>query len=166
MAQNPEFYISVICDVFKAASKEINEPTKEQQARAGAGYGLLRSFKTIPGEKDGIVDLVPLRAWIQDVRKRAAQVDRTRIVDQYIGHLLAHAPSEKADGAWPDRSIRILLDELDSNDIENGLLIERLICAESLRGPFSTGVVRSVHLRSSTELGLRQQHTSREPLQC
>lgn len=125
MAESPQFYISVISDIFKTASGETEEQTKKKRTRASAGYRLLSSFKTVPGEKDGAVDATILLEWIQGVRERAEEADRTRVVDQYIGHILAHAPPDKNDSAWPHQAIRTILERLDSDDIEKGLLIER-----------------------------------------
>jgi hypothetical protein len=144
MAQSPELYVSVVCDVFKSASGEQEEEiTDEKRTRASAGYRLLGSFNTVPGEEDGAVNLAPLRTWIQAVRTKSAELDRARIADEYVGHLLAHAPPDKHDGFWPDRSIRIVLEELDSDDVENGLSIERF----NMRG---------VHTKAMFEGGVQE----------
>jgi hypothetical protein len=125
MAESPEFYVSVISDVFREASAEADNPSEEKRQRARAGYNLLSSFKTLPGAKDGDLDFDVLKPWAEDVRRRAAEADRARITDQYIGHILAYAPCDKTDNAWPDCAVRQLLEELDSDEIERGLMIER-----------------------------------------
>jgi hypothetical protein len=46
-----------------------------------------------------------LEAWIGEVRRLAAEVDRVVIADQKIGGLLAHAPEDSEDHEWPHRVI-------------------------------------------------------------
>jgi hypothetical protein len=125
MAENPDFYVSVICDAFKAASAKAEDLTDDKRARASAGYRLLSSFKTVPGARESGIDLKELETWMRTVRERGAATDRKRITDQYVGHILAHAPSDHVDGIWPDRAIRAALENLSSDDVENGLAIER-----------------------------------------
>jgi len=125
MAESAEFYVSVISDSFRSASAGAEEPTEEKRARARVGYQLLSSFKTVPGAKNNTIDFNVLRTWVQNVRKAAAEVDLVSITDQYIGHILAHSTSDADDGAWPNRAVRQLLDELESDDVERGLAIER-----------------------------------------
>lgn len=133
MIEDPGFYVSVICDVFKPASGEPREPTPETQARARAGYQLLGSLKAFPGGQNGGVDEQLLMKWIHEVRRLAAKEDRAQIADQYIGHLLAHAPADPDDQAWPHRKIRDAIETLASDDIETGVRVER----HNMRGVYS-----------------------------
>jgi alpha/beta superfamily hydrolase len=55
----------------------------------------------------------------------AAEADRAQITDQYIGHVLAYAPNDSADKAWPHRAIRDLIELLASDDLEIGIRTER-----------------------------------------
>jgi hypothetical protein len=106
----------------------------------------------VPGEKEGVIEPAVLRAWIQVVRRIGAEADRARVVDQYIGHILAYAPPDKSDGAWPDRAVRVLLEELDSDEVENGLTIERF----NMRGVYS----KAFYEGGGQERALSQQHRS------
>jgi hypothetical protein len=133
MVKDPEFYVSILCDVFKAATEEAAEVTEERRARATAGYKLLSSFHSLPGATEEGVDLNILREWVREVRDRARVADRAMIADQYIGHILAHAPLDTSDNAWPHSAIRVLLEELSSNEVERGLAIERF----NMRGVFT-----------------------------
>jgi hypothetical protein len=124
MAEDPESFVLIICDVFKPASGEPREPTEEARRRASVGYRLLDSFHVIPGEKNGDIDAETLRTWVHTVQDQAKQKDRDNIADEFIGHLLAYAPGG-SDGFWPHVVIRDLLEELKSDQIETGILIER-----------------------------------------
>jgi hypothetical protein len=50
-----------------------------------------------------------------------------------IGHVLAHAPKAPVGGAWPHRSVCDLIETLQSDDTESGILIERF----KMRGVYS-----------------------------
>ncbi|MEQ1835636.1 MAG: hypothetical protein ABL862_04200 [Candidatus Nitrotoga sp.] len=133
LMKNPELYVSVIRDVFKPASGEESEPDKASRDRAMASYRLLGSIKLLPGQDDENIDFDTLKIWCVDVRQRAANIDRADITDQYIGHILAHAPVEITDSAWPHIAVRRLLEELKSEQIERGVITERF----NMRGVYS-----------------------------
>jgi len=125
MAQDPAFFVEILSDVFRAKSASVTEPTKKQKTRAHLSYNLLRSFQTVPGASEGSIDAATLEAWIDDVRRIAADVDRTEIADQHIGYLLAHVAADPRDGAWPNRAVRELLERLESAEVERGIAVER-----------------------------------------
>jgi hypothetical protein len=125
LAENAEFFISVLSDVFSPRSGERQEPTEDQRARAEIGFRLLSSFRLLPGLRDAAIDAGALRGWIHEVRRLAAQADRAEIADEYIGHVLAHAPSDPEDQGWPHRVVRALIEEVASDDVERGIRIER-----------------------------------------
>jgi hypothetical protein len=123
MAEDPGFYVSLICDAFKPQSGEPREPTDEAKARANAAYRLLGEFRTVPGVSGSQVDPQFLRDWVNNVRRLGNEADRSAITDEFIGHVLAHAPAD-ADGAWPHRTVRNLIEEIESDHAELGITIE------------------------------------------
>ena len=44
----------------------------------------------------------------------------------YIGQMLAHAPQDPVDGAWPHRVVRDLLESLKSSNAEHGIHVARM----------------------------------------
>ena len=136
MAEHAEFFVSILCDVFRPSSAERPEPTDEQRARAQIGFDLINSFRLLPGLRDGDVDPTALRRWIEDVCRLSAEADRVDIAEEYIGHVLAHAPSDPADQAWPHRAVRDVIEELHSDRIEEGIRVERF----NMRGVVSKAV--------------------------
>ena len=131
MATEAAFFVSVLCDVFKPASGEVPEPNEERRRRASAGYQLLSGMDVVPGVDGTNIDAIALKGWTDAVRELAAKEDRARIADEYIGHILAHVPSN-ADGTWPHQTICELLEQLKSDTVELGILIER----HNMRGAF------------------------------
>ena len=132
MATDPAFFVSVLCDVFKTASGEAPEPNEERRRRARAGYQLMSGMTIVPGVDGTNIDAAALKGWTDSVRELAAKEDRAKIADEYIGHILAHAPGN-ADGTWPHEAICGLLEQLKSDTVELGILIER----HNMRGAFS-----------------------------
>jgi hypothetical protein len=141
LMQDPDFFVELLCDVFKPASGEAREPTEERRARAAAGFRVLSECRTIPGLKDGNnIDNAELTHWVARVRELAAVRDRSAIADEYVGHILAHAPFDRDDGAWPHRAVRDLIENLALPGLERGIRIERFnMRGPTTRGPFDGG---------------------------
>jgi hypothetical protein len=136
MAEDAQLFVAILCDVFRPSSGDRLEPTDQQRARAQIGFDLINSFRLVPGLRDGDVDPIALRRWIDDVRRLAAEADRTDIAEEYIGHVLAHAPNDPADQAWPHRAVRDVIEELVSDAVEEGIRVERF----NMRGVVSKAV--------------------------
>jgi hypothetical protein len=133
MAQDPKFYVSLICAVFRAEDEEPSEPSPEERARATAAYRLLQSFGELPGRKGETIDSEQLGAWVRDVRRLGQEAKRRGMTEEFIGHVLAHAPVDPNDEAWPHMSVRDLLEDLRSDETERGIQIERF----NMRGVYS-----------------------------
>jgi hypothetical protein len=127
MVEDPAFYVSVLCDVFRPASeKDKDTPlSDEQRGRARFGWTLLEGFKEIPGFSVKPPEKEMLEAWVSEVRKQAAEKDRLAIAEQTIGKLLAHAPEDSGDHLWPHMVIRQCLEDWRADEIERGIAIER-----------------------------------------
>jgi hypothetical protein len=138
LTSEPTLFVQVLSDVFRAASGSGDqEVTEEESRRATMGYRLLQSLRKIPGIKqDGSLDGDTMRRWVLEVRDLASGADRSTIADLQLGELLAYAPPDPGDGAWPHRAVRELLEELRSEDIERGIVTEQ----HSKRGVFTKGM--------------------------
>ncbi len=140
LVEDPDLFVNLLCDVFRPASGEKAEITDERQARATAGYRLLSEFHKVPGTKNSEIDPDALKRWVTRVRELAAQKDRSAIADEYIGHALAHAPTDDKDGAWPHRIVRDLIEEVASDKMAQGIAIERInMRGVTVRGPYDGG---------------------------
>lgn len=148
MSQDPEFYVSLLRDAFKPKNADVPEPTEEKRAVARAAYGLLSECRIIPGGNDAQLDPNLLEPWVLEVRRLAREADRAEIGDEFIGRLLAHAPAE-ADGVWPHRVVRDLLENIASGHLEIGIEVERF----NMRGT----TVRAVYGGGEPEHALARQ---------
>lgn len=99
-----------------------DEPLPEAQVQqAENAYMLLTSFDRLPGtDRDGRVDPAALKQWIAQVLELAAASGRREIAEALVGQILASVPAD-ADGTWPCRPVRELLEELQSERIERNL---------------------------------------------
>ena len=150
LGTSPEFFVSVICDAFAPATGKKEEITEERRLRARLAYRVLQSIKTVPGFSPRSADIDHLRSWISDVRRFAKEKDRLVIADQQIGQILAFAPADTGDGAWPAEPIRDVIEELATKEIERGIAISRF----NQRGTFS----KALYDGGNQERGLASQY--------
>lgn len=124
LASHPEFFLQVLSAIYRAEDEEVREGTAEDVARAGQAWRLLAEWKTPPGiGPDRAVDRDALVAWVHRARGLAAEVKRSVPADSKIGAILRHVPAG-ADGFWPHEAVRDLFEELQSEELENGMAIE------------------------------------------
>jgi hypothetical protein len=126
LSTNPEFFVKVLRSVYRPAPdsgvEEAVEDNKRASALAGHAYGLLRSWHKVPGETDGTIDQVVLQEWVDRVRALCLEAGRTDIGDQHIGNVLASSPAD-ADGVWPAKAVRELIEKTPSRHIETGVML-------------------------------------------
>jgi hypothetical protein len=137
MAEDPNFFIEIVCNVFLPAHRDKTESTEFSPhitAKAEAGYRLLEGMDKIPGQlTENKLDEEVLLRWITTARAKAKEVDRAAIADQKVGDILAHSPLDSEDGGWPHRIIRNVIEKVSSDNIDLGIRIKRY----NMRGTFS-----------------------------
>ncbi|CAG2147294.1 hypothetical protein LMG19282_03124 [Cupriavidus campinensis] len=134
LAKEPAEYVQIIKDVFVSKDEERDkEPTAEERAKAKLSYRLLKSFHTIPGDRDGVIDERALHAWVADVRRLAAECGRGDIADDFVGQLLAHSSPDAASGVWPPAEVASVLELIASEIVERGIEVERF----NMRGVYT-----------------------------
>jgi hypothetical protein len=115
LSSNPEFFVTVVSWVFRSEDdNKTTEVTPELRARAELGYRLLRSWHTPPE---------PIAEWVGAARTLLTQKGLIKVGDINIGHVLRYVP-EDADGVWPTIAVRELIDDVASQDLEQGILAE------------------------------------------
>ncbi|NYT85265.1 hypothetical protein [Pollutimonas harenae] len=138
LAQDPAEYVGVIRNVFVSKDKERDSnPSEEGRTRARMSYRLLKSFHTIPGDDEGVIDEPTLSAWVLEVRRLASESGHEGITDELIGQLLAHSQPDVGTGAWPSSAVATVLEHISSDRAERGIEIERF----NMRGVYSKGAL-------------------------
>lgn len=139
LRQQPEFFVEVVCDLYKPASTDRELPTEDMEAaraRAHVAFELLDSWRTPPGVEDGAVSVEKLGGWVDSARGLLSTRDRAEIGDQTIGKLLYHLPADQSDNAFPPHALRVLLERWRSDQIERGMEIESF----NSRGVYSRSI--------------------------
>ncbi len=129
LAEDPGFFVDILCDVFLPAHRDGSQDAQlspERQTRAELGYRLLKGMHMLPGKRvGGEVAEETILEWIDEVRRKAVEQDRAVVADQFIGQLLAHAPEDLVDHGWPERAVRNVIEKLASDDVDDGVAMER-----------------------------------------
>lgn len=136
LAHDANFFIDVLCDLYKSSSREAEEEqiSEERKRRAEFAWDLLHSWHTPPGiEENKQVNEKKLREWVEIARHLAVEKDRIKIADQHIGKIFYYFPTDPTDSAWPHIELRNLLEDLQCNEIEKGIEIEQF----SARGVYT-----------------------------
>ncbi len=134
LSKSPSLFVDVLCDVYKAHSEKDKPATRDVQNRALHGHRLLQGWHKVPGlDTEGNIDKEFLLSWIKEVVDLCEKKDRKEIGEQSIGTVLAHAPNDHLDKAWPHRMVRDVIEEIGSEEIEVGVMVER----HNMRGTVS-----------------------------
>lgn len=128
MARNPELFAQVIALVYRAEGEAPREPSEQEKAKAERAYELLQTWRwrPLPGmPEDGAFDSGTLRKWVLEARTVLQAQGRLARGEYTIGEILSSSPGGD-DGAWPHPVVRDLIEQLASDDFEQGLLIGTL----------------------------------------
>lgn len=131
---NPDFFVELLCLVFRGDGEPTREPSDEETTRARNAYSVLKSWQGLPGARDDVgVDQATLQSWVDRVRALARERGRAQIADLKVGEVLAQSPLGQ-DGAWPHEAVREVIEHLrNTSDVEDGFVTGR----ENQRGVFS-----------------------------
>jgi hypothetical protein len=126
LARNPSFFAQLLQDAYRGEGEPAeHEPSDEQQGRADAAHRIFMHWHHVPGfQQPEKPDAEALKQWVREARRLAAESDRGKIGDLMIGRMLAYAPNDTDDSAWPHRAIRDVIEEIISDDVESGIRSE------------------------------------------
>lgn len=124
LVQNPAFFADVLTLFHRSEGAERTEISDEDLVRGRSAYALIDSWRTIPGlREDGAVDAGALHDWVLHARAALRERGLAATGDQEIGKLLRYSPNDPG-GEWPPIAVRDLIEELASEDLEQGMEIE------------------------------------------
>lgn len=142
LAENPAFFVDILTSIYGSERRAMHVATQEvtqaQQFRARCGHDLLSRWHQGPGlPADGRVSSDTLKMWVAQARELASSLGQLPAADRQIGKVLAHYPPGQ-DGAWPHEAVRNLVEELASDQVEEGIrqgLFSQPSAGESMPGP-------------------------------
>ena len=136
LAGDPKLFIDFVSVVFRANSAPQEDLGEDGKRRWRAAYNVLESFRLLPGLSDGRIDPDVLKEWVKEALRLAEEADRLEVGALCVGKILAHAPIDQADGAWPPLPVRETIEEIASDDLDRSIGIERF----NMRGVFTRGM--------------------------
>lgn len=136
MTEQPTLFMEAVCAVFRSDHAEHSDVTEVEERRARAAYDLLEGIHILPGQVGNEVDVNILVQWCSEVRLLARNSGRVDVTDFRIGHMFAHSPASQLDHAWPHEAVRKAIEDIASEKLENGLMVERY----NMRGVFSKAI--------------------------
>jgi hypothetical protein len=147
-------FVDAISTIYikKSETKKATPPDEATKALATRNYELLLSWThtlqgagppdahenpgpyPFPGyNPDGTIDEAKLIHWVLTARKMAAEQDRIDVADSQIGRILAYAPTDPDDQAWPHIAVRKAIEQNYSDQLASGIINEQF----SKRGVFT-----------------------------
>lgn len=122
LADEPAFFVEIISLVFRAKDTEPSAHRQHDPAIAENAWRLLQSWRHAPGRSDdGSFDVDRARAWIHEARRLLVEANRLDVGLGEIGQVLIHTSDE--DDGWPSREVADLVEELDEDEIDDGIHI-------------------------------------------
>lgn len=113
MALHPEIFQSVFFSAY-------GEGDYNNKNIASCAYRVLESWSILPGvQPDGSVNENSLTKWIHSVRALCKGLNASSRVEQQIGEVLAHSPSDE-DGLFPCEAVRNTMQNVLTEPMEKG----------------------------------------------
>lgn len=172
LAADPELFVNVMEVAWRASDEEDadedseegdttdsegEQPSEAQVQLAQNAYVLLTSFDLLPGTgPDGRVDPAALTQWVERVIELATASGRRKIAEELVGQVLASGPADD-DGARPCQPVRDLLENLQSERVEQGLVTRMYNRREDTDNPWRV-TARDPEDGGKQERKLAEQH--------
>lgn len=139
ISRDPALFADLIACMYRRDDGQTEDAVNEQAARVAGSILMPIMMGTqgiIPGRTErGSVDYEVLTTWVNEARRLCADRGRGEIGDDMIGQLLSRAPVG-VDGVWPCEPVRELLEQIASQNMENGFVTG----THNQRGVTSRGV--------------------------
>jgi hypothetical protein len=157
LSRDPTVFVDAIRTIYKKKSEAKTATPLDENVRALArrNYELLLSWThtlqgagpphvhenpgryPFPGlNEHNELDEQALDSWVNAIRTACAAEERLEVADNQIGRILAYAPTDPNDGAWPHAAVRNIIEKYFSEELANGVMNEQ----PSKRGVFTKGV--------------------------
>ncbi|WP_250454484.1 helix-turn-helix transcriptional regulator [Caballeronia sp. ATUFL_M2_KS44] len=128
LATDPSFFMLLLKTIYAPSPDSgIKEPeykdTEQAANIASHAWNVLHDWDHVPGANEaGEIDAVALQSWIKTVRILCSESGRREVGDERIGNILA-ASKPDADGMWPPKAVREVIEATRSKELENGIVL-------------------------------------------
>jgi hypothetical protein len=125
LATKPAMFVELVTLAYTGRDAKVPKRSDSEQQLARQASWVLHSWTGFPGQaKDGTLNSAVLDEWLRDARLALSETGHTDIGDELIGQSFAYAPKDD-DGIWPPEPVRLAVERIGSNELENGLVIGR-----------------------------------------
>ena len=123
LRKDPSFFAELVCQVDGRARERPLPDTSRVHLPQSSAWTILQGWRIPPGydSANGDFEADTLRNWVLEARQQMAERGRSDMGDMYIGELLSGSPTGM-DGAWPAEPVRDLLESLESEKLDYGLV--------------------------------------------
>jgi hypothetical protein len=124
MSRDPAFFVQVLLAIYgtrNGSTAENEEIPRSVKALASQAFRLIESWNIVPGSGEEGIDPSILTAWTRESHQQAVHAELGAVGDQYIGRILSYCGID-SDGAWPDKAVRSVIEEMKNDHLEKGLL--------------------------------------------
>lgn len=138
----------------------------DRSASFRIAMSVLNVWRGCPGmTADGKFDAAVMQQWVETARKGLAAAELSDIGDYEIGGLLANSPEDE-NGTWPLPAVCTLIDEVRSENLDEGFIAG--MCRglmSSVRGVYDGGQQEREHAQRyrtwSKQIRSTSRHTAR-----
>ncbi|MDQ3703948.1 MAG: hypothetical protein M3437_01780 [Chloroflexota bacterium] len=137
LASSPALFLEALRLAYRSEGQEEQELNELEKTYARLAFDLLSTWHRVPGtQDDGSIDPESLSDWIRQVREGAQTSGHREVADDVIGQVLCFAP-EDADGSWPSRAVRDVIELVGTEQLHWGFVVGVL----NRRGMVSRGLI-------------------------
>jgi hypothetical protein len=140
LARDPGLFVELVTGLYRGDDEEPRELTDDELSWARRIHDLLHTWQIVPGvESDGTINAERLATWVVTARQGLRDRGRLSVGDIHIGSVLRYSPTG-ADGHWPSKAVRDVIEHTKSGDLERGIEVEiRNSRGVTTRNPFAGG---------------------------
>ena len=123
LQRDPSRFVDLVCQADRRADESQQKDENGMTVPQGSAWSILQGWRIPPGyDTDaGEWSIDILKNWLGETQRLLKERDRSDIGDMFIGEMLSGSPTGN-DGAWPAEPVRDLLEALESEHLEDGLV--------------------------------------------
>ncbi len=123
LRREPSFFVDLVCQFDRRTEEAQQTVTSRMTVPQSSAWSILQGWRDPPGydTDTGKWDSDQLDYWVREARRVLVQWGRSEMGDAFIGEMLSGSPTG-IDGVWPAEPVRVLIECLESEDMEDGLI--------------------------------------------
>ena len=123
LRKDPALFVDLVCQVAERGGERAQSDASRVPLPHRSAWTILQGWRIPPGYDSASGDFDPdtLRNWVLEVRRELTERGLSDMGDAFVGELLSGSPTGH-DGVWPAEPVRDLLEDIESQPMEDGLM--------------------------------------------